>query len=107
MFTFRLAELLKGTGVTANCLHPGYVKTKIGLNNLFLRLLTPIVKSGGISIEEGAKTSVYLASSPEVENISGKFYSKLKEKKPNVLAFNKEAQEELWNLSLKLTNLPS
>ncbi|NHJ31694.1 MAG: SDR family oxidoreductase [Asgard group archaeon] len=105
MFTFLLAEKLEGTGVTVNCLHPGYVKTKIGLNNFFLRLLTPIVKSGGMSIEEGAKTSVYLASSPDVKNVSGKFYAKMKEKKPNELAFDKEAQEKLWKLSLKLTDL--
>ena len=105
MFTFHLTEILKGTGVTVNCLHPGYVKTKIGLNNFFLRMLTPIIKSGGMSIEEGAKTSVYLASSPEVKNVSGKFYSKMKEKKPNELAFDKEAQKKLWKLSLKLTNL--
>jgi len=105
MFTFLLAEKLQGTNVTVNCLHPGFVKTKIGLNNFLLRLLTPLVKSGGMSIEEGAMTSVYLASSEEVESVSGKFFAKMKEKKPNDLAFDKKAQEKLWNLSLKLSNL--
>ena len=68
-------------------------------------MLTPLVKLGGMAIEEGAKTSIYLASSKEVENVSGKFFAKMKEKKPNGLAFDREAQEELWKLSLKLTDL--
>ncbi|MCG3226061.1 MAG: hypothetical protein H7645_04020, partial [Candidatus Heimdallarchaeota archaeon] len=105
LFTFLLAEKLKETNITANCLHPGYIKTNIGLNSPFLKLLRPLVKMKAMPLEEGAKTSVYLASSEELESITGKFYSKMEEKEPNRIALDVEKQEELWNLSLKLTNL--
>ena len=105
MFTFLLAEKLQGTNVTVNCLHPGYVKTQIGLNNFFLRLITPLAKYRGITPEEGAKISVYLATSSEIKGVTGKYYHKMKERDPNKLAFDKEAQKRLWELSLKLTNL--
>ena len=105
MFSFLLAEKLQGTNVTVNCLHPGFVRTQIGLNNFFLRLITPLAKYKGVTPEEGAKTSVYLATSPEMEGITGKYYHKMKEKDPNKLAFDKEAQKKLWDLSLKLLKL--
>jgi NAD(P)-dependent dehydrogenase (short-subunit alcohol dehydrogenase family) len=105
MFTFLLAEKLSKTNITVNCLHPGYVKTKIGLNNPFLKLLTPLVKMGGMTLKEGAKNTIYVATSPELENVTGKFFAKLKEKRPNELAFDLEKQKELWNLSLKITKL--
>ncbi|MHA2255793.1 MAG: SDR family oxidoreductase [Candidatus Heimdallarchaeaceae archaeon] len=105
LFTFLLAEKLKEANITANCLHPGYIKTNIGLNNPFLKLLRPLVKMKALPLEEGAETSVYLATSNEAEGINGKFYSKMIEKEPNKIAHDEEKQEELWNLSLKLTNL--
>jgi NAD(P)-dependent dehydrogenase (short-subunit alcohol dehydrogenase family) len=107
MFTFLLNEKLKGTGITTNCLHPGYVRTNIGLNHFLLRILAPLIKYGAISLEEGSETSVYLASSSEVEGVTGKYYHKMKLKDPNKLAFDKKLQKELWDLSLKLTNLSS
>ncbi len=107
MFTFYLAEKLKETNITVNCLHPGYVKTKIGLNNPFLKLLTPLVKMGGMSLEEGAKTSLYVITSSDLNNVTGKFFAKMKEKKPNDLAFDKEKQKELWDISLKITGFQS
>ncbi|NPD89281.1 MAG: SDR family oxidoreductase [Asgard group archaeon] len=105
LFTFLLAKKLKETNITANCLHPGYIKTNIGLNSPFLRLLRPLVKIKAMPLEEGAKTSVYLATSKKAEGATGKFYSKMEEKEPNKIAFNKEKQMELWDLSLKLTGL--
>jgi NAD(P)-dependent dehydrogenase (short-subunit alcohol dehydrogenase family) len=105
MFTFYLAEKLQSTNITVNCLHPGYIKTKIGLNNRILQLLTPLVKLKALPLEEGAGTSILLATSPELKGVSGKFYSKMEEKKPNSLAFDKEKQKELWDLSLELTGL--
>ncbi len=105
MFSFLLAEKLQGTNITVNCLHPGFVKTQIGLNNFFLKLLTPLAKYKGVTPDEGARTSIYLATSPEMEGVTSKYYHKMKERDPNKLAFDKEAQKKLWNLSLKLTNL--
>ncbi len=107
MFTFLLAEKLKGTGVSANCLHPGYIRTDIGLNHFLLKPLNPIVKRKAKPLEEGAETSVYLASSPEVENVTGKYYHIMKEREPNELAFDKKKQKELWDLSMSLTGLSS
>ena len=105
MFTFLIAEKLKGTDVIVNCLHPGYIRTGLGINNPLLKPLNPIVKRKAKPIEEGAETSVYLASSPEVKNVTGKYFHIMKEKEPNKLALDKAKQEELWDLSLKLTNL--
>ncbi len=107
MFTFLLSEKLKGTRVTANCLHPGYVKTNVGLNHFLLRLIAPLVKVGAISTEEGAKTSLYLATSEEVEGVTGVYYHRMKLREPNILALDKKAQQELWDMSLKLTELSS
>ena len=105
MFTFQLAEKLKGTNITANCLHPGYIKTGLGINNILLKPLNPLVKRKAKPLKEGAETSVFLASSPEVENVSGKYYNIMKEKEQNKLALDKKKQEELWDLSLKLVGL--
>src|SRR5215213_2753516 len=77
LFTYELARRLEGTGVTANCLHPGVVGTNLGsgVSGVFgfmVRALTPLMKSP----EKGAETSVYLASSPEVEGLSGRYFVK-------------------------------
>lgn len=105
LFTKYLAEQLKNDGVTVNALHPGVVKTQIGGKNTqwwgaaAWNLLTFFK---GISEEEGAKTSLYLATSPEVENITGKYFDKCKEKEPSAIANDKNAAEELWKLSLQM-----
>lgn len=108
LFTNELADRLKETSVTVNSLHPGFVKTQIGnknatwYSNLFWSLAT---KLGAISVEEGAKTSVYLASSSEVKNITGKYFDKCKEKKPAVFALDKELGKTLWKRSEELCPL--
>jgi len=105
LFTNELAERLKGTNVTANSLHPGFVKTQIGNKNatwysdLFWSIATTL---GAISVEDGAKTSVYLASSPEVKNVTGKYFDKCKEKKPSAFALDKELGKQLWKKSEEL-----
>ena len=105
MFTFLLSEKLKGTGVTANCLHPGYVKTNIGLNHFLLRMLRPLVKMGAVTLEKGAETTLHLATSSELEGVTGVYYHKMKLRDPNKLVFDEVAQEELWDLSLKLSGV--
>ena len=65
LFTYELAERLQGTGVTANCLHPGVIATK---------LLRAAFESDGASPAEGAATMLYLATSPEVEQVTGRYY---------------------------------
>lgn len=101
-FTQELAERLKGTNVTVNCLHPGVVKTNIGNKdtNWYSGLTwTMFSRIGGISVEAGAKTSVYLATSPEVENVTGKYFDKCKQKEPAKITHDKALQKKLWEVS--------
>jgi NAD(P)-dependent dehydrogenase (short-subunit alcohol dehydrogenase family) len=103
MFTYELAEKLAGTRVTANALHPGFVATGfarnnggiinfgMGLTHLFAR--TP---------QRGAETSIYLASSPEVEDITGKYFTDCKAVESDPVSYDKAAQEKLWEASLEM-----
>ncbi len=93
LFTYELAEQLKETTVTANCLHPGVIDTK---------LLRSTLGIGGASLVEGAKTSVYLASAPELETVTGKFFSDCKESESSHYSHNIEARKKLWEISLQL-----
>ena len=102
LFTAELAERLKGSHVTANSLHPGHVQTEIGNKNTawYARLFwTLSAKLRGIDVQEGAKTSVYLASSEEVKGISGKYFDECKVKEPSKLAQDKALAKELWRVS--------
>ena len=95
MFTKELAERLKGGGITCNCLHPGAVDTKM------LRARFPDFK--GISLPAGAATSVYLASSPDVETTSGEYFDACKIAPYSPLADDRELRRRLWRVSEELT----
>lgn len=100
LFTYELARRLEGTGVTANCLHPGPVAT-----GLFRNLPKPIealIKLVTISPDKGAETSVYVASSPEVEGVTGKYFAKKRERKTSKESYNEEAAHRLWEVSEKM-----
>ncbi len=106
MFTFELARRLQGTGVTATCLHPGAVNTSFGANNrglsmLVFRLFKPFMKTP----EGGADTLVYLAASPEVEGMTGKYLADRKVITASQTAYDEAARERLWEESEKLTGL--
>jgi NAD(P)-dependent dehydrogenase (short-subunit alcohol dehydrogenase family) len=94
-FTYMLTRRLEGTGVTANCLHPGVVNTKI--------LRTAIPGYHGITPEEGARTSVYLAVSPEVTGISGNYFENKKPALSSALTHDRSVQERLWDIAENLT----
>lgn len=103
LFTYELARRLQGTGVTANCLHPGGVGT-----NLFRGLpgfLQALIKLVTIGPERGARTSIYLASSPEVEGITGKYFARRRQQKSSETSHNEEAARRLWEVSEELTGL--
>ena len=110
LFTRALAKRLAGSNVTANSLHPGLIATGIGQTNALARLVWKLVVKvrGGISVEEGAKTSVYLASSPEVEELSGGYYvrCRLAELQTRPEAVSDAVAERLWKVSEELVGLP-
>ena len=82
MFTYELARRLQGSGITANVLHPGVVRTAFGREDPrgWMRLLVPVIRPFLKSPEQGAETSVYLASSPEVEGVTGRYFANSKPK---------------------------
>lgn len=104
---WQLAEDLKGTGVTINAMHPGGVKTNIGNNNgrLYRWFLHHVTWHFLKDPEISGEAIYYLASASELSNISGKFFNLTIEEKPAKHALDSKKQEEIWNLSLKMTGL--
>ncbi len=103
LFTRELARRLEGTGVTANCLHPGFVATNFTTGKGFtFRVFQAMAKLFAITPEEGAKTTVYLASSPEVEGVSGGYFAKSRKAKPRPTALDDGAARRLWELSERM-----
>ena len=110
LFAYELARRLEGSGVTANCLHPGVVRSGFGQNNGGLislvfksayTIMTPFTKSNA----QGAETSICLASSPEVEGVTGKYFADSKETQSNEASRDEAAAGRLWELSEKMTGL--
>ncbi len=107
-FTKYLAEKLDGehADITVNCLHPGTVYTHFGDSGSFLfNKLIKIAKPLLASPEKGAETSIYLATSPKVENITGAYFTKQKEAPVTKLAQNKDNAERLWQISMGIAGL--
>ena len=107
LFNRELARRLQGSGITANCLHPGFVATRFGDNSggIFQTLIKLGKPIGAISPEEGAKTIVYLAASPDVEGRSGGYYYKNKIATPTREAQNDTDAKRLWDISAKLAGM--
>jgi retinol dehydrogenase 14 len=107
MFTYELARRLQGSGVTATALHPGVVRTAFGaedqsaLFTLMLPLMRPFMKTTA----QGAATSIYLASSPKEEGVSGIYYSNSKPKKSGKSSYDSAAARHLWQVSTDLVGL--
>ncbi|XP_077491192.1 retinol dehydrogenase 13-like [Amblyomma americanum] len=104
LFTIELAGRLAGSGVTANCCHPGAVQSSLTEHHgdLFTRIVTFGVRMIGKSAEDGAQTSVYLAVSEDVENISGKMFADCK---PSWAPGKPEDVHKLWEISERITGL--
>jgi NAD(P)-dependent dehydrogenase (short-subunit alcohol dehydrogenase family) len=96
LFTYALAERLKGTGVTVNALHPGVIGTK---------LLHVGWGLGGAGVDAGAQTSVYLAASPKVADVTGKYFEDKREQASSRASHDEQLQAELWRVSDQLTGL--
>jgi len=107
MFTYELARRLEGTGVTANALHPGGVRTNLLASNgwLFRWIAQPIFNLHAVSVEEGAQTSVYLATSPAVEGVTGKYFVRCQPRPSSPASYDESAQKKLWEVSEKMTGM--
>ena len=107
LFTYELARRLEGTGVTVNALHPGLVATNLLKNNgVFGHLLKFLLGLMGVSAEEGAQTSVYLATSPEVEGVTGQYFINRKAVESSKASYDTTVASRLWEMSAELTGLP-
>ncbi len=106
--TFELARRLGGTGVTANCLHPGVVATNIWHSGeddqpLFLKVLVGIFKPFMLDSKKGAEVSLYLGTSPKVADVSGEYFVKSKPAPPNPMERDPKISAEIWRWSEQMT----
>jgi len=106
LFTYELARHLEGTGVTVNALHPGHIATDIWKNDF--GVMGPVLKwfmsRIALSPEEGAENSIFLATSPEVEEIHGKYFIKNEPAQSSPTSYDEEIAHRLWKLSTELTS---
>ena len=106
LFTKSLSEKLLNSGVTVNCLHPGFVSTGIGSNNKGIwNLLMFLAKPFAKRTNKGAETSIYLCSSPAVKNISGEYFVDCTVEKVSEAANDPKQAEKLWDISVELAGL--
>jgi NAD(P)-dependent dehydrogenase (short-subunit alcohol dehydrogenase family) len=92
LFTYELARRLKGTGVTANAVHPGFVNTNF-------QRAAGLSMRGPLTPEEGADTQIWLASSPEVEGITGKYFVRRRETRSSAISYDTGVAQRLWDVS--------
>jgi NAD(P)-dependent dehydrogenase (short-subunit alcohol dehydrogenase family) len=111
LFTYELAHRLDGTGVTVNCLAPGVTRTNFGRDDSgpVMRLLTPLARPFMRSPEEGAATAVWLASSPQAEGVTGRYYLRRRARptprRSSRRSYDTELARRLWQVSEELTGL--
>jgi NAD(P)-dependent dehydrogenase (short-subunit alcohol dehydrogenase family) len=102
LFTFELAKRLEGTKLSVNCVHPGAVRTHLGDEGGLVGIGIRIARLFYASPEKGAEGPVYLATGAELEGVTGKYFSKKKEKR---IEYSEEDSKRLWNVSMKLCGL--
>ncbi len=104
LFTYELSRRLEVTGVTANAVHPGFVDTNFAREGRSLfRYLIPLIQLFARSPEEGAETVVYLASSPEVEGVTGKYFKDKEPVKSSPESYDPQSANRLWEISATMT----
>ncbi len=106
LFTYELARRLAGSGVTVNCVHPGAVATRLGQNNgrvatLLTKLLAPFFRSP----ERGAATSVWLATAPELAEVTGKYFMNCREGRSSRYSHDLGGAQRLWDVSARLVGM--
>jgi NAD(P)-dependent dehydrogenase (short-subunit alcohol dehydrogenase family) len=110
LFTYELARRLKGSRVTVNAVNPGSAATNLGSDNGWLRgrlrvKLRNLFKGYLISAEKGAKSSIYLATSPELEGVTGRYFLHCKEVPSSIASYDRATADRLWRVSGELTGL--
>jgi len=107
MFTYELARQLENTGVSVNVVHPGFVATNLGRSSgsLSSRIMFGMMKPFQLSPKEGAETSVYVATSSELDGITGKCFTKNQETKTSEVSYDVNLQKQLWDATVSLLGL--
>lgn len=107
LFTYELARRLEGSGVTANVLHPGVVRTAFGQEDglRWMRLLLPVVRPFLKSPERGAATSIHLASAPGLAGVTGTYFANERPRKSSARSYDEQTARRLWDMSAQLVGL--
>ena len=107
MFTYELARRLAGTGVTATVLHPGVVSTRFGSedHSLIFKVVVPFYRPFMKTPQQGAATSIYLASSPKVEGVTGRYFANGRPQTSNKASYDESAAARLWRVSTDLVGI--
>jgi NAD(P)-dependent dehydrogenase (short-subunit alcohol dehydrogenase family) len=107
LFSYELARRMEGTHITSNALTPGMVATDIWkkVNRWLTPLINPVIQRMGQTPLEGAQTSIYLATSPEVDGVTGKYFADKRPVRSSLASYDLEAARHLWEISLNLVGL--
>ena len=107
MFTYELARRLEGTGVTATVLHPGLVRTAFSAEDpsVLAKIMIPLLRPFTKTPARGAVTSIYLASAPDVEGVTGQYFANRQPKTSNKASYDKAAAARLWQTSADLVGV--
>ena len=106
LFTHELARRLQGTGVTANALHPGVVRTSFGAEDpgVVQRLIVPFMRPFMKTPEQGAATSIHLASAPDLDQVTGQYFAASKPKRSSKASYDEAVAARLWQVSADLVH---
>jgi NAD(P)-dependent dehydrogenase (short-subunit alcohol dehydrogenase family) len=107
MFAYALARRLEGGRATVNCLHPGFVATRIGAKGGVFDLIWAVLKPFALSPAKGAETSIYAASAPEMDGVSGRYLFEKRPIRSSDVSYDIEAGERLWRISAEMTGIPA
>ena len=104
MFTYELARRLDGTGVTATVLHPGVVRTGFAAEDSspMWKAFLPLIRLFLKTPDKGAATSIHLASSPQVDGVTGTYFADRKQKASSRSSYDTATAARLWEMSLDL-----
>lgn len=107
LFTYELAKRLEGTSVTANALHPGLVSTRFGAEDpgRAQRLLVPLLRPFMLTADQGARTTIHLASARELTDVSGRFFAQRKLRRSSNASYDKASAAQLWKVSAEMTGM--